>query len=304
MEPSDRPGASLRIRVLIHSIIYSAGPTPSSGTLRGMRTIVVTGSGSGLGAATKRRLSQAGDRVIGVDIENADVLADLGTADGRERAIDEVRRRGDGAIDGLVTFAGVGGTADRSGALLVSINYFGTIVLADGLRDLLANNGRSAAVLISSNTTTTIPGIDDSLVQACLAGDEEHARAIGESIGSLAAYPATKTAIVRWMRHHAVQAEWIGSGITLNAVAPGLIDTPLTEESRRDPLKGPAFHKFPIPVGRLGQPDEVAALVAFMLGPDARFICGSLVFCDGGSDALLRPDDWPTAASVSFLERT
>lgn len=241
--------------------------------------------------------------MIGIDIKNAEVIADLGTADGREQAISDVRRLSNGAIDGLVTYAGVGGTADRSGALLVSINYFGTVVLAEGLRDLLAASGESAAVLISSNTTTTIPGIDDSLVKACLSGDEEHAREIGESIGSIPSYPATKTAIARWMRHHAVETEWIGNGITLNAVAPGLIETPLTEESRVDPVKGPVFDKFPMPVGRLGYPDEVAALVAFLLGPDARFICGSLIFCDGGSDALLRPDDWPTAASSSFLDR-
>jgi NAD(P)-dependent dehydrogenase (short-subunit alcohol dehydrogenase family) len=242
--------------------------------------------------------------VIGVDVQNADVVADLATPDGRAQAIDDVRRLSGAAIDGLVTFAGVGGTANRSGALLVSINYFGTVVLAEGLRGLLANGSRPAAVLISSNTTTTMPGIDDSLVQACLSGDEERAREIGESIGSLASYPATKTAIARWTRHHAVAAGWIGSGIILNAVAPGLIDTPLTVESRLDPVKGPAFDKFPIPVGRIGRPDEVAPLVAFLLGPDSRFICGSLIFCDGGSDALLRPDDWPTAASSSFLERT
>jgi NAD(P)-dependent dehydrogenase (short-subunit alcohol dehydrogenase family) len=148
-----------------------------------------------------------------------------------------------------------------------------------------------------------MPNIDDSLVQACLAGDETHARQIGEAIGSLSSYPATKTAIARWMRHRAVEQQWIGSGITLNAVAPGLIETPLTQESRVDPVKGPVFEKFPMPVGRLGRPDEVAALVSFLLGPDARFICGSLIFCDGGSDALLRPDDWPTPATISFLER-
>jgi NAD(P)-dependent dehydrogenase (short-subunit alcohol dehydrogenase family) len=241
--------------------------------------------------------------VIGIDLRNAEIVADLGTAPGRERASNEVKALSGGAIDGLVTFAGVGGLVDRSGALLVSVNYFGSVVLAERLRHLLANGHESAAVLISSNTTTTMPDIDESLVQACLAGDEDRARRIGEAIGSLASYPATKTAIARWMRHRAVEKEWIGSGITLNAVAPGLIETPLTNESRIDPVKGPVFDKFPMPVGRLGHPDEVAALVAFLLGPDARFICGSLIFCDGGSDAFLRPDDWPTPAAVSFLER-
>ena len=103
------------------------------------------------------------------------------------------------------------------------------------------------------------------------------------------------------MRRHSVRSEWIGSGITLNALAPGMIETPLTDESRTDPVKGPVFDKFPVPAGRLGRPEEVAALVAFLLGPDARFFCGSLIFCDGGSDALLRPDDWPTPATKSFL---
>jgi NAD(P)-dependent dehydrogenase (short-subunit alcohol dehydrogenase family) len=51
---------------------------------------------------------------------------------------------------------------------------------------------------------------------------------------------------------------------------------------------------FPVPVGRSAQPDEVAALIAFLLGPDARFLCGSVVFCDGGTDAQLRPNDFPS----------
>jgi NAD(P)-dependent dehydrogenase (short-subunit alcohol dehydrogenase family) len=266
------------------------------------RTVVVTGSASGLGAATKKWLREAGDRVIGVDVRDADIVADLGAPDGRRHAIDAVRELSGGAIDGLVTFAGVGGAAGRSGALLVSINYFGTVVLAEGLRELLAKGHDAAAVVISSNTTTTIPTIDERLIEACLAGDEERARAIGDEIGSLPAYPTTKTALARWMRHRAVGTEWIGCGITLNALPPGLIDTPLTKESRADPIKGPVFDKFPVPVGRLGRPDEVAALVAFLLGPHARFFCGSLIFCDGGSDALLRPDDWPTPATTSFLE--
>jgi NAD(P)-dependent dehydrogenase (short-subunit alcohol dehydrogenase family) len=51
---------------------------------------------------------------------------------------------------------------------------------------------------------------------------------------------------------------------------------------------------FPIPVGRKGSAEEVAAFVDFLLGPDARFICGSVLFIDGGSDAQLRADDFPT----------
>jgi NAD(P)-dependent dehydrogenase (short-subunit alcohol dehydrogenase family) len=131
------------------------------------------------------------------------------------------------------------------------------------------------------------------LVEACLAGDEAAAREIGDRVGSLAAYPATKTAIARWVRRHAPRPEWIGAGITLNAIVPGVTETAMLAEGRRDPQIGPYIDRFPVPAARAGRPEEIAALAAFLLGPEARFFCGSLVFVDGGTDALLRPDDWP-----------
>ena len=109
----------------------------------------------------------------------------------------------------------------------------------------------------------------------------------------MAAYPATKVAVARWVRRHAPTPAWAGAGIRLNAVAPGLTATPLVAETRADPVLGPLIEQFPIPVGRPGRAEEIAAFIAFLLGPDARFFCGSVVWVDGGSDALLRPDDWP-----------
>ena len=52
---------------------------------------------------------------------------------------------------------------------------------------------------------------------------------------------------------------------------------------------------FPVPIGRPGRPEEMAALLAFLLSPDAGFFCGSVVFADGGSDAATRTDDFPSA---------
>jgi NAD(P)-dependent dehydrogenase (short-subunit alcohol dehydrogenase family) len=259
-----------------------------------MRTIAVTGAASGIGAATVNRLAAQGDRVIGVDLRAADVVCDLAEPEGRQTAIDEVTRRCDGALDGLVTCAGLGGITGRAASTLVSVNYFGTVDLLTGLRAVLARGGDAAAVAISSNSTTVQPGWSPELVAACLGGDEDEARAVADEGDSMQAYPATKVAITRWVRRHAPSPPWVGAGIRLNAVAPGLVATPLSDETRDDPVLGPLIEQFPIPVGRPGRAEEVAAFIAYLLGPDARFFCGSVVWLDGGTDALLRPDDWPT----------
>jgi NAD(P)-dependent dehydrogenase (short-subunit alcohol dehydrogenase family) len=257
------------------------------------RTVVVTGSASGMGAATKARFEAEGQRVIGVDLRDADVIADLGSVEGRLTAIDAVRAQSGGAIDGLVTWAGVAGLTDTPGSLLASINYFGSVTLLDGLRPLLANGDRPAAVAISSNSTTIQPGVPMDVVEHCLAGDETAARAAADAAGAMATYPATKTAIAWWVRRNAATEDWAGAGITLNVVAPGAVETPLLQATREDATVGRFIDTFPIPVGRKGTAEELAAFVYFLLGPEARFFCGSVVFVDGGSDAQIRPDDVP-----------
>jgi NAD(P)-dependent dehydrogenase (short-subunit alcohol dehydrogenase family) len=224
-------------------------------------------------------LEADGQKVIGVDLRDADVLADLGTPEGRQAAIDAVTEVAGGSLDGLVTWAGLPGLTERPGSLLVSVNYFGTIAMLEGLRPLLAKGDRPAAVAISSNSTTVQPAVPMGVVHA------------GEAASSLASYPATKTAVAWWIRRNA--PAWAADGITLNAVAPGAVETPLLQASREDPTVGAFIDAFPIPVGRKGTADELAAFVQFLLGPDARFFCGSVVFVDGGTDAQARPDDFP-----------
>ena len=135
------------------------------------RTIVVTGSASGMGAATASRLVAAGDRVIGVDLRDATVIADLGTPEGRASAVEQVTELAggaDGAIDGVVTWAGLAGLTDRPGSLLASVNYFGTVEVLEGLRPLLAHGDRPAAIAISSNSTVIQPGVPTAVTDACL----------------------------------------------------------------------------------------------------------------------------------------
>jgi NAD(P)-dependent dehydrogenase (short-subunit alcohol dehydrogenase family) len=109
---------------------------------------------------------------------------------------------------------------------------------------------------------------------------------------SLTAYPATKTALARWIRRRAAAPEWIGAGIRLNAVAPGMVETPLVAEGRADPTVGPLMGMYPMPVGRAGRPEEIAAAIDFLLHNE--FCVGTVMLIDGGTEALLRPDAWPT----------
>jgi NAD(P)-dependent dehydrogenase (short-subunit alcohol dehydrogenase family) len=142
-----------------------------------------------------------------------------------------------------------------------------------------------------------MPGVSEDLVQALLAGDEARARDVADERDSLHAYPATKTALARWLRKHAPTPEWVGEGIRLNAIAPGVVETAMVAETRADPVLGQFVDAFPVPVGRGAQASEVAELATFML-TKATFMVGSIVLVDGGTEAQLRPDVYPTIWNV------
>jgi NAD(P)-dependent dehydrogenase (short-subunit alcohol dehydrogenase family) len=251
-----------------------------------MRVVAVTGSASGIGAAVRARLQAAGTRVIGVDLHDAEVIADLAHAEGRATAIASISARCGGRLDGLVACAGVGPHTEPW-STIVSLNYFGAQALFDGLREALAAGDRSAAVAVSSNAAI-VPGADTALVGACLAGTEAEAGRLALWLGRQAAYGGSKLALARWVRRTA--PSWAAAGVRLNAVAPGAVATPLLQGTLDHPELGPAVRAFPIPQGRFGTPEDVAAAIVFLLSPDAAFCCGSVLFVDGGTDAVLRGD--------------
>jgi NAD(P)-dependent dehydrogenase (short-subunit alcohol dehydrogenase family) len=237
------------------------------------------------------------------EAEAVAVVADLATPQGRDHAVSQIGELSGGDLAGLVTCAGLAGAPWRPGSLLASVNYFGTIDLLTGLRPFLAaGGGGGAAVAISSNSTTVQPDIPAAVTEACLAHDEERARRLADEVGSMRTYPASKMAVARWVRAQATGPDWAGAGLRLNAIAPGMIETPMVADMRSDPEVGPLLEMLPIPVGRNGRPDEIAALAQFLLGPDGGFFCGSVVFCDGGSDALLRTADWPAPWDISVRD--
>ena len=258
-----------------------------------MSVVAISGSASGIGAATAELLAQHGHRVIGVDLRDADVTADLGTPEGREHAIAAVLEQCQGSLDGLVTAAGIGPSSTEQGGRLVSINYFGSVALVDGLKPALTAAGTSAVVCVSSNSSTCQPDWPVELAEACLAGDEAAAVALADGDISLFAYAPAKAAIAWWVRERAHTAEWAGVGIRMNAIAPGLIETPMTNAQREDPLIGQFIDAFPVPRGTPGRPGEVASVIDFLLSPASSLLYGSVLFADGGTDALTRTRDWP-----------
>ncbi|WP_217382341.1 SDR family oxidoreductase [Streptomyces sp. NK08203] len=272
-----------------------------------MGTYAVTGSASGMGAASAARLREAGHRVVGVDLRDADVTADLGTADGRRHAADEILRLCGGALDGVAAVAGVGPNLPDAAAV-ASINYFGPVALLGALRPALEREGGGRAVVIGSNSATTVPMIDDHLVGLLLAGDEEAARAhaagaqrslpaaLAATSPSISAYATSKFALARWVRRTAVTPEWARRGITLNTIAPGAVVTPLMTGSTlsEDDLDPDTFPT-PMPRGIFGRPADIAFWVAQFLSPEAGFTTGATLTVDGGTDAAMRPDAQPTA---------
>jgi NAD(P)-dependent dehydrogenase (short-subunit alcohol dehydrogenase family) len=78
----------------------------------------------------------------------------------------------------------------------------------------------------------------------------------------------------------------------LNAIAPGAVQTPLLQAGLDHPVLGDAIRNFPIPSGGFGTADQIAAAIAFLLGPDASFCYGSVLFADGGTDALFRAESF------------
>lgn len=275
-----------------------------------MGTYAVTGSASGMGAAVAGKLRAAGHTVIGVDLKDATITADLSTPAGRRGAATDVLAACSGVLDGAVLAAGLGPVkgAER---VITEVNYFGVVDLLETWRPALAAAGNAKVVVFSSNSTTTVPLVPRRAVRALLAGDAEKALRAYRMFGPVSppmAYAASKIAVSRWVRRHAVSADWAGAGIRLNALAPGATMTPMLERQLATPAEARTIRRFPVPVGGFGDPGQLADWAVFMLSDSADFLCGSIVFVDGGSDAYFRADDWPRPVPArglpSYLWRT
>jgi 3alpha-hydroxysteroid 3-dehydrogenase len=251
-----------------------------------MGMFAVTGSARGIGGAIRARIEAEGHDVIGVDLAGQEVTADLSTPDGRQATIRAVGAAAGDSLDGLVVCAGLPPTFTPTEAI-AQVNYFGAVEVLDGLRPLLEHGGGGSAVAISSNSLGTVPTAEEPLIGPLLAGDVEAAEAAASALHGITVYAMSKQALARAVRRRA--PEWAEAGVRLNAVAPGATQTALLQATLDDPEVGPHVEAFPIPVGRRGTVGDIADAVWFVL-VEATFMVGSVVFVDGGSDAVMRPE--------------
>lgn len=174
--------------------------------------------------------------------------------------------------------------------LIIAVNYFGAVATLEGLRPMLARSRSPRAVLIIS--TAAMQADDMALADACLAGDELAALATAE--GELeSAYHSSKYAVGRWLRRAATSPERAGAGILLNGIGPGRVNTAmiaslLTSEEALADLSAAT----PLAIDRpYGEPeDDIAEVATFRLELKSNFLLGQILYVDGGTEAIWRPD--------------
>lgn len=246
---------------------------------------VVTGAASGMGRACVARLTAVADVVLAVDVSPIELPgAEAIVCDVRdEAAVQELARRvGEiGSFRFLVHAAGVSPSmADVR--TVVDVNLVGTARLLDAFEPLVTSG--SVAVPFSSSAGYLQEFLTPE--QLVLAGEArapdllDRVQAMIDDSGF--AYLFSKVGVQHEARRAAVR--WAGRGGRVVSVSPGNIDTPMGRlELEHQPLmrEAQASH----PMGRLGTPDEVAAVVAFLVGDDASFLSGVDVLVDGAERA-------------------
>jgi len=242
------------------------------------RVAVITGAASGIGAATARLMAREGARLVLGDISE-DGVAAIAKELGATGVTGDVSKQTD--VEALIKAA-----VDTHGRIDVLFNNAG-----------IGSYGNS--VEMEAEQWERVIAIDlHSVFYACKAAiphmPEGSAIVNTASISGLggdyrfAAYNAAKGAVINYTR--ALAMDHAKAGIRVNALCPGLVDTPITSDLNHIPgLREDWLSR--IPMGRAAKPEEMAAVVAFLASDDASYVTGSIMVADGGTTACTGQPD-------------
>ena len=256
------------------------------------RTYVITGSASGIGQSTAQKLKSLGNTVIGVDIHNADVIADLSTHGGRIQAAEKAIATSNNSIDGIIACAGLA----HPTAATVAVNYFGVTEFINELLPTLTQS-KTPRVAITSSVASIMPNSTE-LVEAMCANDEGKAVEIAQALvdavagGEQLIYGSTKRAISRWIRQQCLKPHWAAAGIPINAVGPAIVQTPMVEQIIKTPEERDGLAKLvPMPLNGFMEPEVVASLLIWLTGVENTHVTGQTIYIDGGFERIVRGED-------------
>jgi NAD(P)-dependent dehydrogenase (short-subunit alcohol dehydrogenase family) len=239
-----------------------------------MAVAIVTGAGSGIGAATAKALSDRGDQVVCADVKldaasrtsaglsHAIALeVDVRSAESCDRMV-EIALREFGDVNSIVTCAGV----EKHGPghefsetdfdWIISVNLKGTWLSARSAVRAMINAGHGGTVVMIGSINSVVGNRGAS------------------------AYCASKGGVL--MLGKALALDWAPLGVRVNIIGPGVVDTPMSARSLADP-KQRAWMMERTPLGRPAPPEEIASVVAFLTSDASSFMTGAYVPVDGGT---------------------